>query len=268
MVDAARGGQAGDRAERLRAVSRPPRIARPRQLASRRSARGSLQAFVSQERRLFRRWAAGRRGLCPGLVHAVEDVREGRHLHELPRPAFRTAGGAGQCGVHAVPQRGGTVGISDIEAGRLRRAIASSPRARHRRLAMRELPYAGAQLHDGGRAAGPFLPHPGPAAFARGRLAERLPFLPFREAGAMGGGCHRDVGAGAKTPCRRLRRGVRGSASRGPRSRHAGEPRDGRRRSQPDAARPRQRGCRDRRPGPIPRLPRGWRRCWRTTAIS
>ena len=62
---------------------------------------------------LFPRRPAARRGLCARLVHAVEDVPEGRHLHQLPRSPFRPAGGGRQRRLHAMPQRDGPRGISD-----------------------------------------------------------------------------------------------------------------------------------------------------------
>ena len=91
----------------------------PRQLPSGAAARGAV---------LRRRPAAGR-GLRVGLVPAEQDVRAGRALHRLPRPARARPQGQGQRAVRAVPPAGRQRALSDAREEGLRLRSASPPSA-------------------------------------------------------------------------------------------------------------------------------------------
>ena len=113
-----------------------------------------------RERPVLARRPDARRGLQPRLVRAEQDVREGRDLQRLPRPALAEAARAGQRRLRAVP--------SAVE---VRRAGAPSSPGRVEGCGVRGVPHADHDLHGRRPAARPQHAHP--AAGSVGRSSAR-----------------------------------------------------------------------------------------------
>ena len=147
--------------------------------ASRRSTRIGWHA---RRRPVLERRPDARRGLQLGLVRAKPDVRDGRDVFRLPRPAFAQAARARQLGMCAVPP-----------AGEVRRGNPHASRARHAGRRVRGLPHADDDVHAGRPAARSFAAHSASGPVRHARHAQRVQQLPHEAIGAVGGRGHTKV---------------------------------------------------------------------------